>query len=190
MTDRLERANAWLARLEEWALRLAGVATFVVMLIVAADVMMRYGFNDPFSWSYDLIGMYLVPLSFFFAVSATFRRNHHVAVDLFYLRAGEALRRLARLLIAIVTIPLVGWIIALSATDARERFVNGDAVAGTVLWPTWIPSFLVAVGFSLLTARLLLDAVALVAAILRGAPEVKGESPSRRAASVNAEEIL
>lgn len=190
MTDGLKRADAWLTWLEESALKLAGLATFVIMLIVSVDVFMRYGFNHPFSWSYDLIGMYLVPLSFFFALSATFRRNHHVAVDLFYLRAGEPLRRLARLLVAILIIPFVAWIVGLSAVDARTRLVNGDAVAGAVLWPTWIPSFLVAAGFLLIMVRLILDAVALTAAILRGLPEVEGESPSRRAATVDMEEAL
>jgi TRAP-type C4-dicarboxylate transport system permease small subunit len=185
-----KRANATLTSAEELALKTAGLSTFLVMVIVSADVFMRYGLNSPFSWSYDLIGMYLVPLSFFFALSATFRRNHHVAVDLFYLRAGEPLRRLARLLVAIMILPFIGWIIVLSGVDARDRLVNGDVVAGTLLWPTWIPSFMVAAGFVLLTLRLVLDAVALLAAITRGAREVHGESPARREARVDVEDAL
>jgi hypothetical protein len=93
-------------------------------------------------------------------------------------------------LVAIGTIPFIGWIVALSAVDAYERFDNGDAVSGAVLWPTWIPSFIVAAGFALLILRLALDAAALVAAIMRNAPRVDGESPARSEGSVDIEDAL
>ena len=50
---------------ERFAIRLALVMLFAVMMIVAADVFMRYVFNAPFSWAYDLISLYLMAGAFF-----------------------------------------------------------------------------------------------------------------------------
>src|SRR3546814_8206686 len=60
----------------------------LIMLVIVVDVVMRYFFSAPLSWSYDLIGMYLVTLVFFLALADTFRRGGHIKVDLF-----ENLRR-------------------------------------------------------------------------------------------------
>lgn len=186
----LERLNRTFGGIEDLMLRAAGLTTFAIMLIVGADVLMRYVLNSPFSWSYDLISIYLVPLSFFFALSATFRRNHHISVDILYLRYPEAVQRLCRLLVALLFGPFVFWMIWLAALDAHERYVAGDAISGTILWPTWIPSAIVAVGFAALMLRLLLDAVALAAAMLRGSPDVPGESPARAVVDVDTEDGL
>ncbi|WP_173934331.1 TRAP transporter small permease [Chelativorans sp. Marseille-P2723] len=171
-------------------LQLAGITTLVIMLIVGADVGMRYVLNAPFSWSYDLIGIYLVPISFFFALSATFRQNHHISVDILYLRFPQFLQKLARLGVALIFGPFAFWIVLLAVEDSRERYLAGNAISGTILWPTWIPAAIVAVGFSALTLRLLLDGAALIVAFVRGTTEVVGESPARASASVKAEDEL
>lgn len=190
MTGGLELANRLASAVEDMMLRLAGLTTFAVMLIVGTDVAMRYAFNAPFSWSYDLIGIYLVPLSFFFALSATFRQNHHISVDILYLRFPQLMQRLARLLVALLFGPFAFWIIWLAVRDAHARYVGGDAISGTILWPTWIPSAIVAVGFLALMLRLALDAVAVLAALARSSADVPGESPSRSLATVDAEDGL
>lgn len=190
MTKGLVLANRMATAVEDMMLRLAGLTTFAIMLIVGADVAMRYVLNAPFSWSYDLIGIYLVPLSFFFALSATFRQNHHISVDILYLRFAERMQRLVRLAVALLFGPFVFWMVWLAVRDAHERFAGGDAISGTVLWPTWIPSAIVAVGFFALMLRLVLDAVAILASLARATPDVPGESLSRALATVDAEDGL
>ena len=37
---------------------------FVIMIVVFGDVVMRYVFNSPFSWAYDLIALYLMAAVF------------------------------------------------------------------------------------------------------------------------------
>lgn len=190
MSKRLEIANRLTSGVEDFMLRLAGLTTFAIMLIVGTDVLMRYALNAPFSWSYDLIGIYLVPLSFFFALSATFRQNHHISVDILYLRYPERLQRLARLVIALLFGPFVFWMVWLAVRDAHARYAGGDAISGTILWPTWIPSAIVALGFLALMLRLLLDAIALTLSLVRGTDEVSGESPPRSMATIDAEDKL
>src|SRR5690625_8028953 len=60
---------------------LACFALFIIMVIVFFDVLSRYLFNAPFSWSYTLIGFYLMTTVFFFAFSVGFRYQAHVKID-------------------------------------------------------------------------------------------------------------
>ena len=175
----LVRANAAITAMEKAGAWIAGAAIFVVMSIVVVDVARRYLLNKPLPWSYDLISIYLLPLLFFPVLSDTFRLNHHVAVDILYLRMGRTRQRLCRLLTTltatIVFVP-IAW---LALDKAGKSYASGDVLAGTVPWPTWIPPAILAVGFGLLVVRLVLDAVALAASLVGGTPDVPGESPER-----------
>ena len=42
-------------RVERVASTIVAVFMFAIMMIVFGDVVMRYVFNQPFSWAYDLI---------------------------------------------------------------------------------------------------------------------------------------
>jgi TRAP-type C4-dicarboxylate transport system permease small subunit len=159
------------------------------MLIVFLDVFLRYFFRSPFTWSYDLISLYLVPVLFFLVISETFKRNHHIAVDLLYLRFLETGKRIARLLIALLTIPIVWEIVTLSARDAIDGYRNNEVLSGAILWPTWIPLLVVVLGFGLLIVRLALDAIALIVALTFRTPEVVGESPPRSHAAGHDEDV-
>ena len=68
------------------------LAMFVVMVLVSTDVAMRYLFNHPLSWSYDVISMYLMATVFLLALSSTLRHNHHVRVDILFQLASPRAR--------------------------------------------------------------------------------------------------
>ena len=57
MLDGILRA---VGRIEKIASTIAAVFMFAIMMIVFSDVIMRYGFNRPFAWAYDLISIYLM----------------------------------------------------------------------------------------------------------------------------------
>ncbi len=175
----LIKFNRAVAAIEEFLLKLAGAATLIIMMIVSADVFMRYLMHRPFSWSYDLIGLNLVPLAFFLALSATFSRNTHISVDILYLRFADHWQRVVRMAIAILTLPMAAWIVWLSAIDAEQRWAKNEIIAGVVRWPTWIPAAIVTVGFFMLALRLALDLIALVRALVANDPATPGESVER-----------
>lgn len=157
----------------------AGIAA--VMLIVVLDVGGRYLLNAPLLWSYDLISIYLFPAIFFLALSDTFRRNHHLAVDILYLRMSELTQRSLRLFGALVGAAVMAPVAWLAAGQTAERYAENSVIAGTILWPTWIASMVAALGVGLLVLRLALDAAALAAAIGRRSRDVPGESSERAA---------
>ena len=173
-------ANRLVERLEDVGGMLAAVSIFAMMAIVFVDVFLRYFLRSPLSWSYDLISLYLVPIVFFLVLPETFRKDNHIAVDLLYLRLPESTRRITRLAIATLTIPVFLDIVMLSLKDASQAYRNNEVLSGAILWPTWIPLVVVALGCGLLVLRLALDAVALLVALALRSHEVDGESPQRR----------
>ncbi|MGY3120806.1 hypothetical protein ACVWXQ_004743 [Bradyrhizobium sp. S3.14.4] len=56
----IKRAGDVLGALERALTVIAVVFMFVIMLLVVTDVFMRYALNSPFSFTYDLIGLYLL----------------------------------------------------------------------------------------------------------------------------------
>jgi hypothetical protein len=81
MISRLER---WLAAVEQTATLLALGLMLAIMLVVTGDVLMRYLFNRPFTWAYDLIALYLMAGAFFFVLSDAYRVRAHVCVVISY----------------------------------------------------------------------------------------------------------
>src|SRR5699024_5836306 len=67
--------------LDRVLIALACLALFIIMVIVFFDVLSRYLFNAPFSWSYTLIGFYLMIAVFFFAIIDGFRYQAHVKIN-------------------------------------------------------------------------------------------------------------
>jgi TRAP-type C4-dicarboxylate transport system permease small subunit len=72
------RAVDWLQRLQ---LRLAAVALVVMMLVVVADVTLRYTLNRPIRGSYDLVEAMLV-VFVFHGIASVFLRQRNIVIDL------------------------------------------------------------------------------------------------------------
>lgn len=166
----LDRLVRWLDRLDRAAASIAALALFAIMLVVFGDVLMRYVFNMPFSWSYDFISIYLMGASFFLVLSEAQRRSYHVSVDILYLRLSLRARRIGKLLCSLLALALFMTIVVLAVRTAWSRYEGDNVVAGAIAWPTWIPAAIAAAGFLLLLTRLALSVAALVLALVAGRP--------------------
>lgn len=149
----MPRVSAALARVEHALMHVSAIAMLVVMLVVVADVVMRYFFSHPLIFAYDLISMYLVVLVFFFALPGTLHLHGHIAIDFFQpfmparLRfAGEAIGYAA----GTVVLALIAWKLGGRAWTA---FVNGDVTATTIPWPIWLSEAPAAIGTALIALR-------------------------------------
>ncbi|WP_226583281.1 TRAP transporter small permease [Acuticoccus sediminis] len=149
-----------LAAVETALVAISCAAMALMMFVVVADVTVRYAFNAPFSWSYDFVGMYLMVGIFFLGLSEALREHDHIAVDLFRdllpLRIKNAALS-AAYVAACVAMGLIGW-------GGWQRFAaawaNGDRIAATVAWPTWVPYALVTVGSFAMLLRCLQRVIA------------------------------
>src|SRR4051794_22119560 len=66
-----------LGAVEKAVSSIAAVFMFAIMIIVFSDVVMRYAFNRPFSWAYDLISLYLMAGIFFLILSEAYASHAH-----------------------------------------------------------------------------------------------------------------
>jgi TRAP-type C4-dicarboxylate transport system permease small subunit len=154
--DKCDRA---LRAIEKAGIAVAGVLMFAIMIVVVTDVVMRYFFNAPLSWSYELISLYLMVGLFFFSLSDTLANHAHVAVDILHLYMSERMRHAAELVGYVLSTPVFAIVFYLSAVTTWESFQGGDVLAGHIPWPTWVAQICVPIGVGVLVLRMALRAV-------------------------------
>ena len=138
----------------------AAVALAAIMFVAAGDVAMRYVFNRPFAWAYDLISLYLMVALFYLVVSGAYAHHAHVAVDILHSYMSPRVRRLCEIAVAALSTVLFGLIAYVGFRRAAEAFANGDVIAGAYEWPSWMSIAFVPFGAGLLTIRLALHTLA------------------------------
>jgi TRAP-type C4-dicarboxylate transport system permease small subunit len=149
---------------------IAAACLLAVMLIIFCDVFARYVFNAPIGWTYELVGMYLMPALFYLAVSDTLADDHHIAVDLLSARIPTPARRLVEILAGAATAGIFAWIAWIFGNSALADYRSGAVVMGTVEWPTWVPETIVVVGAVSIGLRLSGRVVGHVASLATGRP--------------------
>lgn len=160
--------SAVLARAETVLVFLSGVALAVIMVVVVADVTMRYAFQRPLGWSYDLIGTYLMVCVFFFALSDTLHHHGHIAIDIF---SPQLPRRFvhASLAVGYGVSALLLAVIAMQAWHRTSAAWNANnLISATVPWPTWPSYFMVVVGSALIALRCVMRTVTHAASFVTG----------------------
>ncbi|MGE0314444.1 MAG: TRAP transporter small permease subunit [Lautropia sp.] len=175
LLDRIQVRITWL---DAAAATGSAIGMFVLMLIVFVDVLMRYAFDAPLSWSYDFVSIYLTTAIFYLALSETLRRNQHVGVDILYSTFALRWRRASKLVGWLLSFALFALIFVLAVRTAWTRWQEGNVVAGAIAWPTWIPAAIAAFGLLLILARLGVGSLALAIALLGGrapSPAMAGE---------------
>jgi TRAP-type C4-dicarboxylate transport system permease small subunit len=141
---------------------------FALMLVVVADVSLRYLFNAPLSWSYEVVSKYLMPGLFFLAASHTLKAHGHVTVDILHNYLGRRTRYVLQALISGLAAPAFGVAAWVSAQKTLEDFGSGAADTSGLGLPSWTVSLMLPLGFGLLALRLALNAGGYAATLLSG----------------------
>lgn len=144
-----------LATLEVAMMAVSAVAIAAIMIIVTLDASLRYVLSAPLTWSYELIGLYLMVAVFFLALPDTLNHHGHIAVDIFQRSIPLRLRHL----LLGIGYALSTWVMVLITWGAAQRlktaFVQDERIAALVAWPTWVAYLLVAVGSAAMVLRCL-----------------------------------
>ena len=164
------RLEGSVAIVEDLALLLACASLFLIMVIEAVDVTLRYCFNFPLQWSYGLISHYLLVAAFFLAMPYTLRVGGHVNVDV-------VLRGLARpLQDALHLLTLVLSLLLFSIILYEGVLLTGKSGSGTEImpdfynWPSWTSNVFVPIGIALLEIRIALQLGARLFGVTNEAP--------------------
>jgi TRAP-type C4-dicarboxylate transport system permease small subunit len=147
---------------------IAALFMFAIMMIVFTDVVMRYVFNRPFSWAYDLISLYLMAGVFFLILSEAYASHAHVSVDILQQKFSPAMIRVTEIVTCLVGITVFSLIAYLGFLRTVESFQANDVMAGGIPWPMWPSIGLVPFGAGLITLRLVLHLVAHVISLASG----------------------
>ena len=140
------RCAATLGFIFELELRIAMLALVVMMLVVVADVFMRYVFNAPIRGSFDLVEICLA-IMVFFGMASVIYRGQEIVIDLI---DGFSSRRFTRVLVAIasvlsaIVLIFIFWSMLRPAQDA---YTYGDIKLELNL-PVWIVWMLTLVGLA------------------------------------------
>ncbi len=157
-----------LARLEQLGLFVAGLAFAAMMLVTVLDVVMRYVFNAPLSWSFELISSYLMVGAFFLAVSATQAQRQHVNVDVIARHLPQRLRCGLAVLSGCATILLFALIWWAGAQGFWEAWHKNLVMDGEIPWPRWPTYLMIPIGLGLMLPRLTLGVAGDLLAALSG----------------------
>jgi TRAP-type C4-dicarboxylate transport system permease small subunit len=141
---------------------------FALMWVVVADVSLRYAFNAPLSWSYEVVSKYLMPGLFFFAASHTLKAHGHVTVDILHNYMGRRTRYALEALTSLLAAPVFGVATWVSALQTLGEFRAGAADTSGLGLPSWTVSLLLPLGFGLLALRLALNAGGYIATLVSG----------------------
>ena len=135
----------------------ASAFLFCIMLLVSADVFMRYALSKPFSFTYDLVATYLLVGIFFLGLSETHAWRAHVSVESLIHACPPQIQRLAAMMSNLVGIALFGAICWFTATRTMQEYTFGNVLTGEIPWPAWTSIVMAPLGSGLLTLRLLCE---------------------------------
>ncbi|HWK68445.1 MAG TPA: TRAP transporter small permease [Rhizobiaceae bacterium] len=145
--------SRFLGVLEVALVTVSAVAIAAIMVVVTLDATLRYVLSAPLTWSYELIGLYLMVAVFFLALPDTLNHHGHIAVDIFQRLIPFRLRHL----LLGLGYGLSTWIMVLITAGAGQRlktaFLQDERITAVVPWPTWVAYLLVVLGSAAMVLR-------------------------------------
>ena len=135
-----------------------GVVLVALMGYTVLDVVLRYGFNKPFSGSLE-VTEFAMALIVFFGIAHCGWTGGHVAVDILERPLENPRLRFIPILLALVSavlFALIAWLTALEALTSMHR------VSNMVRWPHWPFQLSVAFGSAMFAIVLLVQGIQLV----------------------------
>ena len=147
----------------------AGVVLFALMLYTVLDVVLRYGFNKPFSSSLE-VTEFAMAVIVFFGLAYCGWTGGHVAVDILERPLDDPLLRFVPVILTFISAILFAAIAWLTAAEALTTM---NRVSNMLRWPHYPFMLAVAFGSALFAAVLFIQTVQL----LRGKPPEKQHVP-------------
>lgn len=149
----LFKTDKWLSGLDLALAVAAALCIVAMMLITGADVVMRYAFNRPLAWAFDLLTHYLLVAGFFLGLSYTLRKNHHICVDFFVRMFPEQMYQIAMVIGSMLGATIFATVACYGAHDAYQAWVNDEVIFGALIWPVWLVKVVIPLGMAPLALR-------------------------------------
>lgn len=135
------------------------VATFVMMVLVVANIFGRYVFNKPIDGTLEFTESLLV-LIIFLSLGLTQYDGGHIRVTLATRLLPRPYARAATVFAMLAGAAFFGWCAYAAWNFAYQAWTFNEQEWGTVVFPLWPVKFVVFIGILMLAIQFLLDAVA------------------------------
>lgn len=151
---------------------LAGLATFLVMLLICADVTLRY-FGSGVPGTLDIVTYYLMLIVAFLSLARVEQMDGMISVDGLYEVAPSGGRRWIMTFACLTTTLVCGGIAYASLLEAIQQFNKGAYVVTlSYVLPTWPAYFIVPVAFAMASITAFLRAMIALAGRAANMPEI------------------
>lgn len=155
----LDRMHAGIAKTSQY---LAFTALLAMMVVMVAEVFMRYFLREPLGWNISLIEKVLLPGLVFLGLPWAYSVGAHVSAELVYDRLPHGIQRVldwaARTLLVVCAVALI----YAGALVAIEDFILGSApppFSSQIPVDTWTWRSFLPIGASLMLMLVLIDTV-------------------------------
>jgi len=120
-----------------------------LIIVVVFEVFMRYAFNSPTSWAFELT-VFLYGVHFSFALPYAHKHNTHVAIDVFEARLSAKPRLILRIFTNVVlflpSIGLLTFYVGAMAVSSWQQWEHASSSWAPAIYPY---KTLMAIGFFL-----------------------------------------
>jgi TRAP-type mannitol/chloroaromatic compound transport system permease small subunit len=160
----VERFEYFMDRLSQWVGHAFAWCVVILTLGISYEVVVRYAFNAPTTWSFDL-GYMMYGAMFFMAGAYTLARGGHVRADIFYrLWAPRTQAKLDLLLYFVFFFPGVFALVWAGTEHAEESWRYREV---SIFSPTGVPLYPLKTLLPVGAALLFLQGVAEVSRCVR-----------------------
>lgn len=136
---------------------LASLALGAMLLVMAAEVLMRYVFSTPLGWTVGFVQDYLMVAVFFLGLSCSYRAGAHVSIDFVYERCGPRGRLAMSLIGQVLSFALFALVFVTGVAATSGAWSLGEIPppgGGALSWPSWTSHVFVPLGAGVLLLRL------------------------------------
>jgi TRAP-type C4-dicarboxylate transport system permease small subunit len=160
------RLGQWNGRVTSWLARIAAGVLALLAVVTFCDVIARYFFDKPFSFTVEITEI-AMGVMIYFGVGLTTHDNDHISVDIVTLRLSEWLRALLGLVTNVLAfgfLALMVWRLWLRAEVLLEK---GD-VSPIMFIPRWPTAYIMTIGAVFFLTGLLVHIVVAYRRLARG----------------------
>ena len=155
---------------------IGAVLIFLMIVFLSVQVISRYVFHSPITWTEELAKMAFI-LSVFWGSVGAWHRNQHLALGIITERLSPKSRCYFRIVSDILTLLFCVAIFPAMCTLVANNYNSGMKLPVTQ-WPKWIFYLFMPITFALLSYRIIEELFAIVRAIKNGSydflrPEAK-----------------
>jgi len=168
----LHRLVGLIHKLTDCAAVLAGLVVVALMVSMVYEVVLRYFFNAPTMWAFEMSYMFM-GTSFALAIAYALKQRTHVRMDLLYDQLAPRSRAIIDLVgFGLLVLPLTLWLTWRLGWYAQHAYVTLE-VSGKSAWNPQVWHFRAAlcVGFLVFSLQLIAEVIEAARVLFGGRPE-------------------